>query len=147
MAGRDAAEFQQLFESLYRQCHALAKRLTGTDERAEAVATEAMAQAYARWARVRTQPHPEGWALLTTARLAAESVREDSRGAPSIGLSVLALDPPVRDVIVLRYLTSLDEDEVGLVLGLAPETVQARIRDGLADLRARGTWSAGASAA
>lgn len=147
MAGRDTVEFQQLFEPLYRQCHALARRLTGTDERAEAVAAEALARAYARWSRVRSLAHPEGWTLLTTARLAAEALAEDAGDAPSIGLSVLALEAPIRDVIVLRYLTSLDEDEVALVLGLAPETVQARIREGLAELRARGTWSAGASAA
>jgi DNA-directed RNA polymerase specialized sigma24 family protein len=147
MAGRDDVEFQQLFETLYRQCHALGRRLMGSDERAETVATEAMARAYARWSKVRALAHPEGWALLTTARLAAETLAEDRSGAPAIGLSVLSLEPDVRDVIVLRYLTSLDEDEVGLVLGLAPETVQGRIAEGLAELRARGTWSAGVSAA
>ena len=147
MAGRDSVEFQQLFEPLYRQCHALARRIVGNDVQAEAAATEAMARAYARWSRVRSSPHPEGWVLLTTARLAADALAEDGRGAPAIGLSVIALEPAVRDVIVLRYLTALEDDEVGLVLGLAPETVQARIRDGLAELRSRGTWSAGVSAA
>ena len=147
MASRDDVEFQQLFEALYRQCHALARRLTGSDARAETVATEAMARVYARWSRVRSLPHPEGWALLTTARLVADVLKEDSRGVPAIGLSVLELDPAVRDVIVLRYLTSLEEDEVGLVLGLAPETVQARIQEGLGELRARGRWGAGVSAA
>jgi DNA-directed RNA polymerase specialized sigma24 family protein len=83
MAGGDTVEFQQLFEPLYRHCHALAKRLLGSDARAEAAATEALARCYARWSRVRSLPHPEGWALRTTVGLASESITEDSRGLPA----------------------------------------------------------------
>jgi RNA polymerase sigma-70 factor (ECF subfamily) len=147
MAGRNSTEFHQQFEPLYRECHALARRLVGSDERAEAVATEAMARAYARWGKVRTLDHPEGWTLRLTGELAAEALAADSYGAPSIGLSVARLAPQLRDAIVLRYLTSLDESEISVVLNVAPETARELVREGLSELRARGTWSAGVSAA
>src|SRR5688500_16992209 len=129
MAGRDVVEFQQLFEPLYRQCHALARRLLGNDVRAEGVATEAMARCYARWRRVRSLPHPEGWALLTTGRLATDTVREDSRGVDPLGIAVAELPVRTRDAVILRYLTTLSEDEVGLALGVTPESVRSAVTD------------------
>jgi DNA-directed RNA polymerase specialized sigma24 family protein len=148
MAGGDTVEFQQLFEPLYRQCHALAKRLLGSDARAETAATEALVCCYARWSRVRSLPHPEGWALRTTVGLVSESIREDSRGVDDLGLAVAALPGRTRDAVALRYLTSLTDDEVGLALGMTPESVRAAVREGLADLRARmGIGGTGVSAA
>src|SRR4051812_28458126 len=116
MASRDPVEFQHLFEPLYRQCHALARRLLGNEVRAEAVATEAMARCYARWRRVRSLPQPEGWALLMTGRLVTEAIREDSRAVDPLGLAVADLPVRTRDAVILRYLTALTEDEVGLAL-------------------------------
>ena len=147
MAGRDAVEFQQLFEPLYRQCHALARRLVGNDLQAEAVATEALARAYARWSRVRTTPHPEGWVLRMTGELAAEALAVDDRAAGELGRAVAALSPARRDAVVLRYLTALDEDEVGLVLHMTPEVVRATVGEGLAQLRERVAGGAGVPAA
>jgi RNA polymerase sigma-70 factor (ECF subfamily) len=137
MAGRDTVEFQQLFAPLYARCHALARRLVGTDARAEQVASEAMARAYARWSRVRSLPHPEGWVLRLTGELAAGSLAEDSRGANELGVAVAALSHPVRDVVVLRFLTELDDDEVALALGRTPESVRTAVQEGLAQLRNR----------
>ena len=137
MPGRDAVEFQQLFEPLYRQCHALARRLVGNDMQAEAAATEAMARAYARWTRVRSLPHPEGWVLRMTGELAAEALDHDDRAASELGRAVAGLAPQLRDAVVLRYLTALDVDEVALVLRMTPEAVRAAVHEGLAQLRLR----------
>ena len=147
MAGRDAVEFQQLFEPLYRQCHALARRLVGNDMQAEAAATEAMARAFARWPRVRSMAHPEGWVLRLTGELAVEALATDDRAADELGRAVTALPPQQRDAVILRYLTALDEDEVGLVLHLTPEAVRATVRDGLVQLRQRVGGGASVSAA
>ena len=130
-------EFQQLFEPLYRQCHALARRLTGDDVQAEAVAAEAMARAYARWGRVRSREHPEGWILRMTGELAVEALATDDRAADELGKAVAALPAQQRDAVILRYLTALDDDEVGLVLHMTPEAVRAAVQDGLAQLRQR----------
>jgi RNA polymerase sigma-70 factor (ECF subfamily) len=147
MPGRDAVEFQQLFEPLYRQCHALARRLTGNDVQAEAAAAEAMARAFARWPRVRSLEHPEGWVLRMTGELAIEALSTDDRAADELGKAVAALPIPQRDAVILRYLTALDEDEVGLVLHLTPEAVRATVQDGLAQLRQRVAGGARASVA
>jgi RNA polymerase sigma-70 factor (ECF subfamily) len=143
VAGRDTVEFQQQFASLYRQCHALARRLLGDEARAEAVASEAMARAYARWQRVRSLPHPEGWVLRLTGELAAGVLAEDRRGANELGAAVAALAAPLRDVMVLRFLTQLDDDEVALALGMTPESVRASVRDGVTQLRNRVRIGAG----
>lgn len=147
MPGRDAVEFQQLFEPLYRQCHALGRRLLHDDERAETVATEAMARAYARWSKVRSLPHPEGWTLRVTGQLAVEALAEDPGDADELALAVAALPASCRDVVVLRFLTALDSNEVGLALSMTPEAVQSALRDGLADLRGRLGTRGGAGAA
>src|SRR4051812_48185416 len=111
MPGRDAAEFQQLFEPVYRQSHSLARRLTGNDAQAERVATEAMARAFARWARVRALPHPEGWVLRLTIELSAEELAHDDRAADELARAAALLPTHVRDATVLHYLTALDDDE------------------------------------
>ena len=147
MPGRDAAEFQQLFEPLYRQSHALARRLTGNDLQAERVATEAMARAYARWAKVRTLPHPEGWVLRLTVQLASEELDADDRAADELARSAAALPTQLRDATVLRYLTALDDDEVGLVLGMTPDAVRAVVQEGIALLRDRQSRTRNASVA
>ncbi len=149
MPGRDTVEFQQLFEPLYRQCHALGWRLLRDDERAEMVATEAMARAYARWSKVRSLPHPEGWTLRVAGQLAVEALADDPGTADELALAVAALPAGCRDVVVLRFLTALDSNEVGLALSMAPESVQAALREGLAELRTRlgGKGGAGVSAA
>lgn len=147
MASRDTVEFQQLFEPLYRQCHALGRRLLNDERRAEAAATEAMARTYAKWSRVRALPHPEGWALRMTGQLATDGLRADSRGASELGLAIAELAPQVRDAVILRFLTPLEEDEVGLVLGMRPESVRAAVNEGLAVLRNRFGGGAGVSAA
>ena len=130
-------EFQQLFEPLYRQCHALARRLVGNDMQAEAAASEAMARAFARWSRVRSLPHPEGWVLRMTGELAAEALAADDRAADALGRAVAALPPQLRDAVVLRYLTALELDEAALVLHMTPEAVRAAVHEGLTQLRQR----------
>jgi DNA-directed RNA polymerase specialized sigma24 family protein len=50
---------------------------------------------------------------------------------------VASLPARTRDAVALRYLTALNEDEVGLALGMTPESARAAVREGLADLRAR----------
>jgi RNA polymerase sigma-70 factor (ECF subfamily) len=137
MPGRDTAEFQQLFEPLYRQSHALARRLTGNDVQAERVATEAMARAFSRWAKVRDLPHPEGWVLRLTVELSAEELDHDARAADELARAAAALPAQVRDATVLRYLTALDDDDVALVLGLTPEAVRSVVQEGLVQLRNR----------
>jgi RNA polymerase sigma-70 factor (ECF subfamily) len=147
MPGRDAVEFQQLFEPLYRQCHALARRLVGNDVQAEAAATEAMARAFSKWTRVRSLPHPEGWVLRMTGELAAEALASDARAADELGRAIAGLAPQLRDAVVLRYLTALEDDEVALVLHMTPEAVRATVREGLSQLRQRVAGGGNVSAA
>jgi RNA polymerase sigma-70 factor (ECF subfamily) len=133
---RETPNFQQAFEPLYRQCHALARRILVDEVLADAVATEALARAYARWKKVQNLPHPEGWALRLTGNLALASL-DDPLPGQRLGLAegLAALPVRLREPVVLCYLTELDTNEVGLVLGASPETIHARVREGLLELK------------
>jgi RNA polymerase sigma-70 factor (ECF subfamily) len=121
---------------MYRQAHSLARRILADEALADAVASEALARAYARWRRVQSLPHPDGWVLRLTGNLAVATLDRPEPGQ-ALGLAegLAALPPRLREPVLLCYLTELDTNEVGLVLGMSPETVHARVREGLLELK------------
>jgi RNA polymerase sigma-70 factor (ECF subfamily) len=137
MAWQDPGDFQRVFDELYPRSHGLALRILRDPTGAEAVATEALARAYARWSKVRKLPHPDGWVLRLTGNLATASLSRFSDRPSPLSEALAALSPPVREPLILRYLTELDEAEVALVLGTSEEQVRARVQEGLAALRER----------
>jgi RNA polymerase sigma-70 factor (ECF subfamily) len=135
MAWRDPRDFQRVFDDLYPQSRALALRILRDPQAAEAVATEALARAYARWPKVRKQAHPDGWVLRTTGNLATASLSRFTDRPSPLSEALAALPTEVREPVILRYLTELDEVEVALVLGTSEEAVRERVREGLVSLK------------
>jgi RNA polymerase sigma-70 factor (sigma-E family) len=148
------------FESFYRAeadrlYRALAVTL-GDPHLARDAADEAMARAYAHWARVRGHDNPGGWAFRVGLNWATSWWRKVRRerplpstdtgtGAggrvegPDTHAGALAalrnLPLPQRAVIVCRVLLDLSTVETATVLGVAEGTVKSRMARGLAELR------------
>lgn len=144
-------DFEAAFARLYPRAESLAHRIVGDSAEAEDVAAEALARAYAHWAKLRDLPHVDGWVLRVTANLAIDSQRRQGRrfaveSIPVDDSSVLrmalaaalrTLPKRQREVIALRYLTDLCEADVALALGIAPATVRTHVHRALVHLRGR----------
>ncbi len=137
-----------------------ARRLVGNPEVAEDLAAEALARAYARWKTVRDHPNPDAWLLRVVGNLAIDHVRTAGRRAPApedapgrsrtdddavlrvdLARAVSKLSNRQQEVVVMRYLVDLSEDEVASSLGMSTGSVKThlsrathRLRDQLQDL-------------
>ena len=129
--------------------HRVAYRILGSAEDAEEVAQEALARAYARWARVSAYPEP--WVARVATNLALGRWRKARSGRGiGVGSTVEAGDAALRmdlvellrglprrqrEVVVLRYLADRSEQETADALGCSTGTVKQHAHRGLASLR------------
>ena len=147
-AGDEA--FEREFDGLLRRSMRVAHRILGDRAAAEDTAAEALARAYARWARLRDAPWRDGWVLRVTANLALDIARRrpapirpvagtDEEDAVAIRVTLVAalhaLPRRQREAIVLRYLSGLDEADVAYTLGISAGTVKTHIHRGLSTMR------------
>lgn len=134
--------------------------LVGDHGHAEDLVQTALTTAYPRWRRIR-EPHAYlrkvmvrtaiGWRRrrwsgeVPTANLpeVAGGLDEiDERmTTESVRRALLALPPPQRAVVVLRYFDGCSEAEIAAALGCSPGTVKSRSSRALAALRADGLLS------
>ena len=151
------AEFDTHFRTLFVPAYQLAFRLLGDPHDAQDAASEAMARALADWRRVSQLPHLRPWVLRVTANVAIDMLRR-RKATPDTdwvsdalaGVVAGADEPDVRmalsaalgrlpkrqlEVVVLRYLVDLPEEEVAASLGIAPGTVKRHASRGLERLR------------
>jgi RNA polymerase sigma-70 factor (sigma-E family) len=146
------------FESFYRQhadgvYRALAVML-GDVDLAQDAAAEALTRTFQHWPRVRRYDNPAGWAYRVGMNWANSRRRRrrregylvessaavaDPADAAGVRADLLAamqaLAPDHREVVVLRYLLDLRQDEVARVLGVPIGTVKSRLGRGLSRLR------------
>ena len=148
-------EFESLFDRLYPAAVVLATRVVGPAD-AEDVAVEAFARALARWEKVGALPYVDRWVLRVATNVALDRLRHERRrrrepGAePAAGpLSpeeATALRLTVREalrrlprrqgqVLALRYLAGLKEEEVAGALGISLGSVKTHARRGLGAMR------------
>ena len=144
--------FEVAFQDLYgRAIHAV-QRLLGDRDAAEDIAAEALARAFADWPRVRDLPHRDAWVLRVALNLALDGLR---RKAPflrppapidagevatlrvALWAALRSLPKRQREIIVLRFIAGLEEDEVAESLNISPLTVRKHRARGLAALRKR----------
>lgn len=146
-----AAEFEATFRRLYPQARAVAYRIAGDPAAAEDAAAEAFARALVSWRRVAALPYLDAWVLRVTANVAVDMVR---RRAPeltapdpdpnpedvvvlrvALAAALAALPRRQREVIALRHLVGLREDEVARSLGLSVGSVKRHGHRAMARLR------------
>jgi RNA polymerase sigma factor (sigma-70 family) len=124
-------------------------------EEAEDVALDALAVAYDRWGRVRDLGYRDAWVFKVTANLVLRRLKRRRRPvlAPAAWASsssspedevtsrmalqgvVAGLPRRQRQVLVLRYVADLPEDEVALALGINVGSVKQHASRGRAALR------------
>jgi RNA polymerase sigma-70 factor (ECF subfamily) len=121
---------------------ALALTLGDAELAAEAV-DEAMARAYARWAKVGTYENPGGWVYRVALNWATSVLRRRRRqphepvdrdptdvgpvAEPTVRAALEQLDVRHRAVIVCRFYLGLSEAETAAALGTRPGTVKSRL--------------------
>lgn len=147
-------EFRQFYERMEPRAIAVANRLMGSSAIAEDVAAEAFARAFSRWAKVRSHPNPDAWLLRVVGNLAVDHVRHEAR-RPHITDDETRHDRPgdeaalrvdvaraldklstrQREVVVMRYLIDLTEDDVAVQLGMSTGSVKTHLSRATAKLR------------
>lgn len=152
--GDDA--FREYYERLQPRAVAVARRLVGSPTVAEDLAAEALARAYARWSTVRQHPNPEAWLLRVVGNLAVDHVRHEARRpemAADTGRSDRAGDDAAlrvdlaralhrlsgrqQEVVVMRYLIDLTEDDVAVSLGMTTGSVKTHLHRATTKLRSQ----------
>jgi RNA polymerase sigma-70 factor (sigma-E family) len=150
VTGREPGGFEEFFDETYARTLAVSRRLVGDPHLAEDLAAEALARAYARWRSVRRHPAPDAWVLRTATNLAIDALRR-GRATPepaaatdaadlvalrlALAGALRSLSPRQRQIVVLRYLADLSEQEVADTLSLSPGAVKTHLSRGLVNLR------------
>lgn len=153
MRGRaKPGDFDEAFDRLYPRARAAANRILGDVGAAEEVASEALARAYVRWSKLSSADHLDAWVLRVALNLANDRTRRRPirvalGGTASLedvvvlrlalAAALSALPTRQREVVALRYLTDLREQDVAVMLGISPSAVKTHVHRGLAALRER----------
>ena len=144
-----AVDFALVFPSLHALAYRVGYRLLGSRADAEDVAAEACARAYLAWSRVSRYPEP--WVCRVAGNLAIDVVRRRRReGGQECERDTAdpfverrmdlynALDSLARrqrEVVILRYLADLREEDVARQLRCSVGTVKTHASRALAALR------------
>ena len=151
-SGDDA--FREYYERLSSRAVAVARRLVGSPALAEDLAAEAFARAYSRWSTVRSHPNPEAWLLRVVGNLAVDHVRREARrpdlrvvdgrsdGAGEdaalrvdLARALHRLSSRQQEVVVMRYLIDLTEEDVAVSLGMTTGSVKTHLHRATTKLR------------
>ena len=144
--------FEAAFDDLFGAARRIAVRLVGAGGEADDVAAEALARAYARWAKVRDLDYRDAWVMRVAANVAIDVLRKQKRPRPAaaepevdpadaavtrlaLGHALQRLPRRQRDVVVLRYLADLSEADVAQTLGVSAGTVKQHAHRAIDALR------------
>ncbi|CAB4529425.1 unannotated protein [freshwater metagenome] len=152
----DDSGFRSFYERLQPRAISVGRRLLGDQALAEDAAAEAFARAYARWSKVRQHPNPDAWLLRVVGNIAVDYLRREGR-RPQVRPEQVRTDPSgdsaalridltdamqhlsgrQQEVIVLRYLIDLPEEDVALALGVSNGSVKTHLHRATAKLRSQ----------
>lgn len=151
---RDHEKFRAFYERLQPRAVGAARRLVGSAAVAEDLAAEAFARAYSRWSQVDRHPNPDAWLLRVVGNLALDHVRREARRpelrAPEGRHDPAADDAALRidladalgrlsgrqqEVVVMRYLIDLTEEDVAVSLGMSTGSVKTHLHRATTKLR------------
>jgi RNA polymerase sigma-70 factor (ECF subfamily) len=144
----------QEVDELYECAFSVARRLLGDSHEAADCAQEATARALSRWPRISSYAQP--WVVRVSSNLAIGILRKRSRlvvGLPDLGIPALsglldgaasrldvraglmALPLRQRQVLVMRYIGDLTEEETARALSVSIASVKTHHRRGIDRLR------------
>lgn len=142
--------FEVAFQDLYPRAIRTVQRLLGVRSQAEDIASEALARAFAEWPSIEHLRHRDAWVLRVAMNLALDSLRRrvpflrppapiDASEVATLRVALWAalrsLPKRQREIIVLRFIAGLGDDEVAQSLNISPLTVKKHRTRGLSTLR------------
>lgn len=149
-----AQRFEELYPGLFQDAYRIAYRLLGNRSEAEDTAQEACARAYARWSSVRDYARP--WCVRVASNIALDRLRAlervrrrtEAQEKQPVGEEMHAahlrldiyralkeLPSRQRQVVILRYLGDVSENDTAQMLGISTGAVKTHASRGLARLR------------
>ncbi len=147
-------EFRAFYERMDERALRTARRLVGNRSVAEDIAAEALARAFARWKQVRSHPNPDAWLMRVVGNLAIDHMRRDRsaqhpprEGAAAdrpdddavlrvdLAQAVHRLSKRQQEVVVMRYLIDLSEEDVASSLGMSTGSVKTHLSRASGHLR------------
>ena len=144
-----SGHYESFFTHAFPRVARMAGKIVGR-EGGEDVAIEALARAYSRWTRVQAMNSPEAWVMRVATNLALDQVRKkkayaDPPTMPAIEetatdrevvrSSIAKLPRRQRQVVAMRFLADMPEDEVARVLDISTGSVKTHLHRALASLR------------
>ena len=150
--GRDE-DFEATFRRLYRPALSVARRILGETEADDAVA-ETFARALVAWPDVRNLEYLDAWVLRVLTNVAVGMVRGRRRNVfdtidaanlveeiavlrMALAEALKALPRRQREVIALRHLAGLSEQEIAAAMGISVNSVHTHASRALRSLRSR----------
>jgi RNA polymerase sigma factor (sigma-70 family) len=149
--------FSAEFPALHRRAYGVAYRLVGRPAPAEDIAQETLARAYVRWAKL--SDDATGWCVTVAFNLAMDHLRSAERDRKRHRQLIVVdeqsvVDPCLaerldlyaalrhlprrqRQIVALRYLGDLSEQQTADTLGISLGNVKSQSSRGLATLRTR----------
>jgi len=151
MGGPETEEFEEAFAGLFFTAYRPTYRLLGSAAQAEDTAAEAVARALVAWKRVSQLPHRDAWVARVAINLAIDELRrrrpplpapdhtDDPTDEADLRLALRAamdkLSRRQRQVLALRYLADLDDEQVASALGISVNSVKKHASRGREALR------------
>ncbi len=151
MGGVESEPFEEAFPRLFSTAYRPTYRLLGSAVQAEDTAAEAVARALVAWKRVGQLPHRDAWVARVAINLAIDQLRrrrpaesapdrtDDPSDEADLRLALRAamdkLSRRQRQVLALRYLADLDEEQVSAALGISVNSVKKHASRGREALR------------
>lgn len=155
-AGNPATSFGPVYEAHYRDVYRYLLVLIRHPEDAEDLASETFERAFRAWTRDGPRDTPLAWLLRIARHLSTDRWRRarrviwqrlgtgEEQMASSTGdaetwlwLQAFAscLSERQREVVVLRYLRDLSDEQIGAIMGLTPSGVRSLLGRAMASLR------------
>lgn len=150
MDGKGNAEFEPWYRLEYPRVLTALMLVVGDGDRARDAADEAFARALARWRSVGRMDSPAGWTYRVALNVARRTARRAALERHLLRDSAPAAVPPPavelwhvvrqlprrqREVVVLRHLLDMREQEIAQVLGIRRGTVSRSLRAAHGTLR------------
>jgi RNA polymerase sigma factor (sigma-70 family) len=145
-----ARSFEDAVPALFAIAYRVAFRLSGDREMSEDIAQEIGARALVRWSKV--EPYAEAWVARSAGNLALDQVRrrrwhqtepctspEVTPERLDVVQALRALPRRQREVVILRFVADLSEQQVADRLGCSVGAVKQHTHRALAALRASST--------
>lgn len=146
--------YEAVFRALFTTAYRVAFRILGDRARAEDAAAEACARAYSRWSTV--NGHAEAWVARVAGNLALDEIRRQTRWRRreaalhtreatdwqpqerlDLQRALATLPKRQREILILRYVADLPEQDVATTLGCSVGTVKSTASRAAATIRQR----------